>query len=390
MAKHDIRSLYYITHVANISSMLQHGILSHRAVEEGNVNYTPIYDSQIVSRRKDIPTPDGQTLWDFANLFFQPRNAMLYRVVHEKSLNDIAIIGVHPQVLGMMNVLVTTGNAASLETEVLSGKEGLKHIHKMWAVLLNEWWRSDDGSKRKMMAECLVPEVVPADMIQAIHVASQAAADRLRRCVPSRIPVIPEPHMFFQPTRRIRVSSNLSLVQGDMFFSTMQTLTISVNTVGIMGKGLASRAKYQFPDVYVTYQDACRAKKLKMGKPFLYKREALVDEQLADDPASLQNPNASKWFLLFATKSHWREDADLAGIEKGLQWLKNNYRKEGIESLALPALGCGLGRRKWKDVGPVICHGLSSLDIQAAVYLPGEREVPKEYLTPDYLLGRPS
>lgn len=128
-----------------------------------------------------------------------------------------------------------------------------------------------------------------------------------------------------------------------MFFSSMQTLTVSVNTVGVMGKGLASRAKYQFPDVYVVYQDACRSKDLRMGQPYLYKREAFLDNDLADDPLTLSNFNSNKWFLLFATKKHWRENSDRAGIEQGLQWIVDNYQSCAIQSLALPALGCGLG-----------------------------------------------
>ena len=93
--------------------------------------------------------------------------------------------------------------------------------------------------------------------------------------------------MFFQPVRKLDLTANLSLVEGDLFFSKMQTLTVSVNCIGIMGKGLASRAKYQFPDVYVHYQDKCKRKTLRMGKPVLYKREEPYHKQLADDPSSL-------------------------------------------------------------------------------------------------------
>lgn len=63
-----------------------------------------------------------------------------------------------------------------------------------------------------------------------------------------------------------------------MLFSQMQTLTVSVNTVGVMAKVLVSRAKHQFPDMYVVYQDICRSKAFQMGKPYLYKREASLDE----------------------------------------------------------------------------------------------------------------
>jgi O-acetyl-ADP-ribose deacetylase (regulator of RNase III) len=240
------------------------------------------------------------------------------------------------------------------------------------------------------MAECLVPDRVPGEYIHSVYVASQSVAEKVRRMNLGReVPIVPEPAMFFQPAKRFRVTDRLSLVEGDMFFSQMQTLTVSVNTVGIMGKGLASRAKYQFPDVYVVYQDACRRKALRMGVPYLYKREAFMDEDLADEPRTMSGPNANKWFLLFATKRHWRDESDLDGIDQGLQWIKENYKKEGIRSLALPALGCGLGKLEWEKVGPIMCREMASLDIPVTVYLPRERDIPEKFLSLDFLLGKP-
>jgi O-acetyl-ADP-ribose deacetylase (regulator of RNase III) len=182
------------------------------------------------------------------------------------------------------------------------------------------------------------------------------------------------------------LTRNLSLVDGDMFFSKLQTLTISVNCVGIMGKGLALRAKYQFPDVYVAYQDLCRARKLKMGTPCLIRREVSLDYELADEPSTLSNSNLEKWFLLFPTKNHWREKSDITGIEQGLQWIRDNYQSQGMKSLAVPALGCGLGQLEWRDVGPLLCKYLSALDIQVAIYLPREQKIPEELLSKDFLL----
>src|SRR3990167_34528 len=102
--KVDIKSLFYITHVENVPSMLQHGILSHGAVEAQQVPFTPIYDSGIVSSRKEKSTPDRKSLWEYANVYFQPRNPMMYRVIHEKSKRDVAILGVNPAVLQMPDV----------------------------------------------------------------------------------------------------------------------------------------------------------------------------------------------------------------------------------------------------------------------------------------------
>jgi hypothetical protein len=167
----------------------------------------------------------------------------------------------------------------------------------------------------------------------------------------------------------------------------MQTLTISVNCVGVMGKGLASRAKYQFPDVYVYYQDLCRDQTLKMGRPFLYKRESSLEQELAEEPSLDRNGNLETWFLLFPTKNHWREQSDIAGIEKGLGWLVENTARLEIKSLAVPALGCGLGGLEWEQVGPLMCRYLARLGISVEIYLPAEKKILPTSLTKQFLLG---
>lgn len=384
-----VKSLYYITHINNVRSILEQGILSHQRIESESISFTPIYDAAIVGNRRARITPDGKSLWEYANLFFQPRNPMLYRVISERDKDDVAILALKPQLLDLPGVLVTTGNAASPLSEVLGIQEGRARLSEIRPILKSDWWREEDGSKRKIMAECLVPGVVPPEYIHSIYVASEKTVAELRARVPARMEILREPHMFFQPTRVLAiVPEQLLLVDGDMFFSQMQTLTISVNTVGVMGKGLASRAKYQFPDTYVVYQDVCRQKILQMGAPYLYRRETSFEHVLADDPHSLQDLNSNRWFLLFPTKRHWREGADLAGLEQGLKWIRDNYLREGIESLAVPALGCGLGGLKWREIGPLMCRYLADLDIQVSIYLPREEMPPPEQLSAGFLLGR--
>lgn len=389
--KPEIKSVYYITHIDNIPSFLKYGILSHQLVEDRGIQYRAIYDKAIVSNRRQKLTPDGHSLWDFANVYFQPRNPMLYRVVHECDPKEIAVLGIDPKVLHIPGSYITDGNAANNATSFFQYSEGIKAITNQWKTIDGEWWNSMDGSKRKIMSECLAPKYIPSEYIHSIYVSNHETAIQIRNQIPSgKIYVIPEPNMFFIPAKRHRITDKLTLAEGDMFFSNMHTLTVSVNTVGIMGKGLASRAKYQFPDLYVFYQDACRNKSLRMGKPFLYKREASFDDELIDEPGTIITPNGIKWFLLFATKRHWKENSDISGIEEGMRWLVTNYKIEGIRSIALPALGCGLGNLNWRDVGPVMCKYLSKLDIPVAIYLPREKEIPLEFLLPNYLLGKNS
>lgn len=386
--KPEVTCLFYICHVENLSSILEHGILSHSTVEERQLPFKRIYDAEIVSNRKGKITPDGKSLWDYANVYFQSRNPMLYRVLREIGADSIVIVGVSPQAAALPGALVSDGNAANSATQIYPSAEGLKRVVKGWDTIQSEWWSSSDGSKRRIMAEALIPKEIPPSLIQSVFVKGHKIVKQVRPLVSGlKVDVIPEPRMFFRPNWRHRVTEKLFLAEGDMFFSEMQTLTVSVNTAGVMGKGVASRAKYQFPDVYVVYQDACRSKRLAMGKPFLYKRESSLDDELLDEPSNVKQVNDVKWFLLFATKNHWRYNSDRDGISTGLDWLVKNQAKNQIQSLALPALGCGLGNLEWRDIGPLMCRKLANLDIPVAIYLPRERATDPEFLTTEYLLG---
>lgn len=383
-----VRELFYITHIDNLPSILDKGIYSHEKIEQEEISYTKIYDKEIVERRKDITTPDKRSLWSFANLYFNARNPMLYRIKCEKDVEDVALIGVSNSVLRLSGVFVSDGNAASSESSFL--KPGKTILDKISKQTDRVYWNAYDGSKRKIMAECLVPDKIPLGLIISIYVPSFDAVKKVLNILGESLignrSVMYEPHLFFRNSKEIELTPKLKLVVGDMFFSRAQTLTVSVNTVGVMGKGVASRAKWQFPDVYVNYQFACRRGYLKMGKPYLYKREHSSDYELADDPGSMEKCNATTWFLLFATKKHWRYRSDIEAIEKGLQWIVKKYKADGIESLALPALGCGLGRLNWRNVGPLLCKYMSKLDIPVSIYLPLEKEISETHLSKEFLL----
>lgn len=343
--------------------------------------------------RQGRSVPDGRSLWSFANLYFNARNPMLYRVTREKSLDDIAVLGIRKDILTRDDIFITTGNAACQETEIIPIADDGKKIQRIAKETSREWWSIADGSKRTIMTECLIPEEVSPHLITSIYVANPIAEGKVNELQPSifrygLISLICEPHLFFEPNEKVKINKNLRIVEGDMFFSRMQTLTVSVNTVGVMGKGLASRAKYQFPDVYVRYQDLCRNHTLRMGKPYLYKRESSFEYELADEPLSLSNTNSQTWFLLFPTKRHWSDKADINGIEEGLQWICSEYKDMGMRSLAIPSLGCGLGWLDWIDVGPILCKYLSTLDIPVELYLPLEKKIPNNLLSKDFLLSQ--
>jgi len=170
--------------------------------------------------------------------------------------------------------------------------------------------------------------------------------------------------------RKERVAENVWIIKGDIFTSEMQILTVTVNTVGVMGKGLAKRFKHVYPDAYVVYRRLCERGKLKLGRPVIYIPE--------------EKEHQGRRFLFFPTKGHWREKSRLPMIEKGLDWFVEHYGEYGVESAAFPAPGCGLGGLRWEEVGPLMVRKLSRTDIPVEIYLPEERKPREEYFTSEF------
>lgn len=157
----------------------------------------------------------------------------------------------------------------------------------------------------------------------------------------------------------------VKVLVGDIFKSDMQTLTNTVNCVGVMGKGIALEFKKRFTDMYADYEDRCKRKEVKLGRPYLFNR--LI-------PPSI---------LLFPTKEHWRSVSSLSAIEEGLMHLKSRYKEWGITSIAVPPLGCGLGELEWNIVGPTLYKHLKDLEISVELYAPWN--TPHMQLTPEFL-----
>ena len=89
----NIKNLYYITHKDNLPSILERGILSADRTQAEDLCPIPSYNGNIIEQRNH-KTTDGKSLWFYANLYFQPRNAMMYRIVHQKDLKDLVVVGV--------------------------------------------------------------------------------------------------------------------------------------------------------------------------------------------------------------------------------------------------------------------------------------------------------
>ncbi len=139
-------------------------------------------------------------------------------------------------------------------------------------------------------------------------------------------------------------------VMGNLFQSPAQVLVNTVNTVGVMGRGVALEFKRLFPKMFVRYRELCEKGQFRVGQLWLYK-----------------SPN--KWVLNFPTKKHWRYPSRVEYITAGLKNFAGSYSKMGIHSIAFPPLGCGNGRLDFEtQVQPQMQRYLGNLPIDVFIY----------------------
>lgn len=123
-----------------------------------------------------------------------------------------------------------------------------------------------------------------------------------------------------------------------IFDSGATAIVNAVNCVGVMGGGLALAFKQRYPIMDLDYQEYCDRNMLRPGKLHTYQ------PSLTNDP----------WIVNFPTKDHFKDPSELEYIESGMQQLAVMAVVRNWHSVAVPALGCGLGGLKWDDVLPII------------------------------------
>jgi O-acetyl-ADP-ribose deacetylase (regulator of RNase III) len=151
----------------------------------------------------------------------------------------------------------------------------------------------------------------------------------------------------------------ITFTQGNLLDAKAEALVNTVNTVGVMGKGIALMFKESFPENFKEYQAACKRGDVCIGRMFVTERRML---------------GGPKWIINFPTKEHWRDPSKLEWIEDGLKDLVEVIAKHQIRSVALPPLGSGNGGLDWRDVRPKIESALKKLPtVEVIVYEPTEK-----------------
>ncbi|HOY05180.1 MAG TPA: macro domain-containing protein, partial [Saprospiraceae bacterium] len=148
----------------------------------------------------------------------------------------------------------------------------------------------------------------------------------------------------------------IQFIEGNLLESRAEALVNTVNTVGVMGKGIALQFKNAFPENYRIYSRACKEKTLDVGNLLITEAHTTT--------------SGKQLIINFPTKTDWRKPSEYSYIESGLQALVQEIKTRKIKSIALPPLGAGNGGLEWSRVKALIEKYLSDLDCEVWVYQP--------------------
>jgi len=144
--------------------------------------------------------------------------------------------------------------------------------------------------------------------------------------------------------------------KGNLLDADVEAVVNTVNTVGVMGKGIALMFKERFPENFKAYAAASKRGEVRIGQMFVTASTEL---------------SGPRWIINFPTKKHWRSPSRLAWIAEGLTDLRSVIERRSIRSIAIPPLGSGNGGLDWADVRPLLESALGDLaDVRVVVYEP--------------------
>lgn len=154
-------------------------------------------------------------------------------------------------------------------------------------------------------------------------------------------------------TAPIPSSTGITFCRGDLLADRAQALVNPVNCPGVMGAGLAAQFRRRWPAMFADYRDTCLAGGLVPGKLHIWR-----------------TPD-QRYIVNLPTKQDWRHESDLAHVQAGVQALARWVEDQAIASLAIPALGCGLGGLVWPPVRALLERAFPTHPERAVrVYLP--------------------
>ena len=201
MNRSDIKELYFITSIDNLTSIIQNGILCYYKVNKTLCK--SIADPEVQKRRDKTVIPGGKRkLHDYANLYFNARNPMMFK---RKDIHkELAVLRIDSAILDEPDAVISNGNASSGYVGFYASPEGLRYLDR--DLIFAEYWTDSNpiiAYRRKfaICAEVLVPDVVESKFITGIYVSGEDTHQKVVELVkglPFSGKILINPNLFFQ------------------------------------------------------------------------------------------------------------------------------------------------------------------------------------------------
>jgi hypothetical protein len=200
MRREELEELHYITHVDNVRSISEAGVLSHRRVR--TIKHRSVADPDVQDRRRRKQVPGGLFLHEYANLYMTARNPMLYLRARVDGLADeLCVVRISEAVLDLPDVVVTDMNAASPYCRFYAVTEGLEQVDAD-RVFRHYWTDGDvleqERCKKAKFTEVLVPERVEPVHIEGVY-AGTKAAEKAIESLSLGLEITLDSELFFDP-----------------------------------------------------------------------------------------------------------------------------------------------------------------------------------------------
>lgn len=140
--------------------------------------------------------------------------------------------------------------------------------------------------------------------------------------------------------------------EGNIFDIMCDAVVNPVNCKGVMGAGLAKQFKIKYPSMFQAYKHYCEMGTSKPGDIFVWHYEACP------------------YIINAFVKDDWKQPSRYMWIELVIKNIKLFLREHPeIKSIAVPKLGCGLGKLDWDKVKPIMIKEFESVADMVDIYI---------------------
>ena len=185
LSKIPFGGLFYTAHLDNIKSILELGILSHNIAHSKGVVNVDISMQQVNERRNRIEPTLGGNIHDFAPLYINPKNPMLYYLCANGQRENLILLKVTPQILLADNVAFSDGNAAVRTTNFYTNIDDFNKLN--WTIIKDNYWTNYPDGKRIKCSEVLVQDKIPIYYVTNIFTYSEATLEKILPLFPNHL-----------------------------------------------------------------------------------------------------------------------------------------------------------------------------------------------------------